>query len=178
MKPISLPECSPTVTVAATEESVEFSDTVAYARRRPLDIIATADAGSEVVAIAGSGGGRNQAWGFRSREVYNRLPPCNLQRRDKPLGSKATGLRTLLASGNLSADALAVGKDGEVYMAGNGISCLSRNGAVRRLSYSDEYVAVGYDGVRDELWALRREGKADVYCRRFDYGRLNIRPVG
>ena len=31
---------------------------------------------------------------------------------------------------------------------------------------------MGYDGVRDELWALRREGKADVYCRRFDYGRF------
>lgn len=171
MKPISLPECSPTVTVAATEESVEFSDTVAYARvGRPLDIIATADAGSEVVAIAGRSGSE-QAWDFgRARFTIG----CRhaIYSAGISLGSKATGLRTLLASGINRPDALAVGKDGEVYVAGNGISCLSRNGAVRRLSYSDEYVAVGYDGVRDELWALRREGKADVYCRRFDYGRF------
>ena len=66
------------------------------------------------------------------------------------------------------------GAGGEVYIAdGDGVVVLSRGGGLRRLAATHKYVALGYDDVGDEVWALRDDGAVDIFCRRYGFGRYS-----
>lgn len=55
----------------------------------------------------------------------------------------------------------------------DGMVVLSRGGGLRRLAATHTYVAIGYDDVGDEVWALRDDGIVDVFCRRHGFGRYS-----
>ena len=169
LRPFSLPACSPTVSVSAEEEVIDFADTVAFApAATPLDIAATVQTSGTVISLAGRSGS-DQSWDF-GRSRFTIGCTSSIYSAGVNLSSGVTGLRTILSRGILRPDAMAVSDDGEVYIAGDGITILPRSGSSSKITTRNDYPAVGYDSRSDELWALRADGTADVFCRRFGWG--------
>lgn len=176
LRPSSMPLCPPTVSVSAEEEVIDFADTVTFApAARPLDIAAAVRTGSEVIALAGRSGS-DQSWDF-GRSRFTIGCTASVYSAGVNLSSGLTGLRTILSRGISRPDAMAVSDAGEVYIAGDGITILPRSGSSSKITTRDEYQAVGYDDSRDELWALRADGSADVFCRRFGWGYFRMTGV-
>lgn len=173
MKPMELPACSPTVTVdIADDEGLSFESTVAYSSvEQPLDMIALSDTGSSVVAIAGRAGS-DHSWDF-GRSRFTLGCRSGVYSAGVSLATGATGLRSILSRGIERPDAMATGPDGEVYVVHDGIVLVPRSGAMRRISSDAAITALGYNDRQDELWGLRDDGNATIFCRRADWGSYN-----
>lgn len=173
MKPFSLPLCDPTVAVTATPGVIDFPDMIAFGPvARPLEIVATTTVGNSIVAMAGHRGS-DQAWDF-GRARFTVACRDAVYNAGVNLATRKTGLRTVLTRGIDRPDAMTSGPGGEVYIAdGDGVVVLSRGGGLRRLAAAHKYVALGYDEVGDEVWALRDDGSVDIFCRRYGFGRYS-----
>ncbi len=162
LKPFTPAASASTVVVTVTDQSIKMPDSLAFAdSSRPLDIKTIISTGSEAVALKGLRSG-NQAWEF-GRSHFTLGCRSGIYGIGVNINSGATGLRTLSQHGIDREDAIASGKDGDIFIARGNITRITRSGKAEIIADNQDYIAVAYDSERDELTALRRGGNIDIY---------------
>ncbi len=165
------------VTVEPCEEN--FADAVAMSpTRRPLVPDKVVRLGGGAIRAIVARAGTDQSWEFgRCRFVAGG---------DGGVYSVGVGrerasvsARRLWAGSISSPSALCCGESGEIFALtpegsdDNGIVCIGATGRATLFEEGRHYVALGYNRGRGELWALRTDTTADIFCRNHGWRRYS-----
>ncbi len=170
LQPITLPVGSALSTTA--DNTVEnYPDAVAVApAHSPLDVESLTRLGSGPISTIIARGATDQAWEFgRSRFIAG--AHSGIFSVGVAAGRSAISCRHLSSHPVTHTSALCAGDDGEAFAltsVGSEIRPLhiSPRGSVTTFAAAGPYIAVAFDSVRAELWLLRADSSADVFCLR------------
>lgn len=154
------------------DASERFADALAFtpaANPYGIDAVATLGGGEVKAVVARTG--NDQSWEFgRSRFIAGN--DSGIYSATTAAGRKTVAIRTLSGEGISRSDAMAPGAHGEVFALtgdsgneGPALAVLGASGKMSLLGKPRHYTALAYNAVEGELWALRGDGSADVFCR-------------
>ena len=167
-----------------SRESYPYAVAVA-ATSDPLHIDSIMRLGSGPVAAVIARGATDQAWEFgRSRFIVGAA--AGIYSLGVGTGRTALSSRRLSAAPVTRADALCRGEGGEAFALSAAGSAtiplhIRPNGSVSTFAPSGPYLAAAFDSLRGELWLLRSDSSADIFCLHHDgafYRRTGIAATG
>ncbi len=159
-----------------TYAAERFADAVAVASTSsPLIIDSVARLGGGAVKALVARGATDQAWEFgRCRFIAGTAE--GIYSVGVGTGRKTLSCRRLTALGVSRADALCATEGGETFALAEGETgampvLIASSGRVSVFAPARNYIALAYDFGRGELWAVRADDGADVFCRKDSWRR-------
>lgn len=178
-EPVEPARTSAAVSTTVGDSDESFADAVVLApTQRPLVPDKVVRLGGGAIRALVARAGTDQSWEFgRCRFVAGGDGGVY----SVGVGRERTTVsaRRLWAGAVTSPAALCCGEGGEIFAltpdgsGGNGIVCISATGRATLFEEGRHYCSLGYNNGRGELWALRTDTSADIFCRNHGWRRYS-----
>lgn len=175
--PMALPSGVPSPQ-SFSSATLRYANVLALApAERPFAIDSVVTLGDGVVKAILPRIGSEQSWEF-GRSRFIAATASGIYSVASGAGRKTVAVRALSHYGISRSDSIASGDGGEVFalVGGTGskgaaLMVINSSGRFKMFECPRHYTALAYNEVAGELWALRSDGSADIFCRGHEWDR-------